>query len=229
MKKHYFFVLLLFISPLIGLSTSPIYTWVDENGQRHYSNVPHKNATLLSLPNTTTIDDTNLPTKHDQLNQNSPISKQNTIILVSPKNNQSFHFMRHPIVILASGIETYLKSHPNSKIEVLLDNERILTTSVYPIKLETPTAGTYKLSLRLMRNHTLIAKSNAVTIIILPYPRKDKAGTTPATPKRYQNETDGKNYQNFYRDHQNSPIQPQTPYQPTWQDYNKQTNPTNQP
>ncbi|MCF6776674.1 DUF4124 domain-containing protein [Thiotrichales bacterium 19X7-9] len=226
MKKHYFFVLLLFILPSIAYVDNTIYTWVDNNGQRHYSNTPHADARIVNLPKPTTIQDNNFPSKLDQINQNTPLSKTQNIRLISPKNNQSFHFMRHHILILANGIEAFLKSNPNSKIQVLLNNKLILTTSDYPIELITPTPGTYKLTIKLLNNNTLVGRSNSVKFIILPYPRKEQAGTTKATKEGYQNEIDGTNYQDFYLEHQNSQIQPQKPFKPTWQDYQNQVNPS---
>lgn len=219
-------ILVFFLTLPLGSFADTIYTWTDSQGERHYSNTPSVNADIVTLPEATVIAPNNFPTLRDKDNQITTEKKEKSLLLISPKNNQTFHYKRHKISILANDVLTYLNMDKQNQIQIILNGKITLTTRAYPIQITTPDPGTYQLKIAIYNpQKKIIAQSTPITIYILPYPRISEAGTTPASAENYQNETKGKNYQEFYSNYQNALIQPQTPYQPTWQDYEKQINP----
>ncbi|MCF6807041.1 hypothetical protein L3V79_01380 [Thiotrichales bacterium 19S9-12] len=211
----------IFIVPAFSFSNTSIYTWEDKSGQRHYSSDYNKDAQTINLPEPQTIPINNMHNKaaYDKTSKPMPLT------IISPKNNQSFHYQRENIPIITMGVTAFINHNQTHQVQISLNHKPILTTRTLPISINTPTPGTYTLKLAIIdEKNRVIAKSQAITIYILPHPKVETAGTKKITNETYQKEST-ENYQDFYNEHKNHIIQPEKPFRPTWQNYNNQISP----
>ncbi|MBI2786447.1 MAG: DUF4124 domain-containing protein [Legionella longbeachae] len=121
MNKFFVFLSLMIV---ICASYAQIYKWIDNQGNVHYSDVPHEGAEILSIPDVQNISAPTSPNSSTppSITENNPSKQQNTyanIAIVQPeagatiRNNQGF-------VEVSVQVEPNL--FPGDKLQLIYDN-----------------------------------------------------------------------------------------------------------
>ncbi len=143
---------LIFIANLLVLSASLVmaqaYRWVDDNGVVHFSDRPHPNAELISLPSVSGHPKPVVPpaSPGDELEQTAPsvsaISKYESIEIISPVPEETLWNLEG-VLNVALRITPSLQI--KDRIRVYFDGNEVLMTSSMSFAIEEVWRGVHNI------------------------------------------------------------------------------------
>lgn len=168
--KRLIFILML----LPTLSFSDIYTWTDSQGVVHFSDEPKEGASLLILPDISSVTS---PTAgivpNDQSINNPPQEKKQepfvyqSIEIIQPANEETIRNPQGAITVMLKILPVF---NPQDKVQLYYDGQKIgEPQSSLVFNLQGLNRGTHTLSAAILdKNSHQLMLSSSITIFMMP-------------------------------------------------------------
>ncbi len=227
------FILTLISSFFIVSYADPIYSWQDKNGATVYSNEPNPKGKLIKLKPLSSI---NTPIKQSKHTANKKTYDSLPLSISYPTNNQNIQNPSNSITLIIKNLSHIMsETKEDNTLIILVDQKPTPPLSIYGdmIDITTPAPGQHTLQIKIENAAQQISETPITQFFIQKGKRKSEVGTSTVDTKSYNNSTDGKNINDFYKENKSltEQLKKQKPYrvQGNWKAYGNQVSPIKKP